>query len=82
MSGQHESTGYSVKEVLDQVSGKIDGLVGQLSAMAITHGVLMVRVDKLEAARTQVSDRSWSAILGLLTGSSGLAAGVTALLMR
>jgi hypothetical protein len=74
--------GYSVREVLDQVSGKLDGLNGTLASALLTLGNLTTRVEVIERSRAESSSRGWGLAAALLTGGGGAGAAIATIVQN
>jgi hypothetical protein len=70
--------GYSVREVLDQVSGKLDGLNATLATAILTLANLTTRVELIEKDRAETASRRWGLVVALLGGGTGFGAAITA----
>jgi hypothetical protein len=77
-----ESDGWSVKEVLSKLDGKLDGLSAQVSALgqstAVTIAELSVRVLTLEKS----ADRKWSLIGTWIGCAVSVGIGLAGIFMR
>lgn len=69
------SEGYTVKEIVNRIEGRLDGIAAQLSTTAVVHARLDARVTDLEKGR----DRRWQLLGTWITAASGLAVGIVSL---